>query len=131
VELLYLHYLLTKDGVTTMLHFVNANVFIEGDSSGSKGSYGPMLHSHIWMPYSIETLYDTLKTEPWIDHHLGMFLIAGSSVSASSRINACCVFLIVCTTSIKGTQTLNVVSLLAPATVSVSLQNVYCITIQT
>jgi hypothetical protein len=43
-----------KRGVTTTLRFVNADICIEGDSNESKNSYGPLLHSHTWMPYSQE-----------------------------------------------------------------------------
>jgi hypothetical protein len=49
---LRIKYLYTKHGVTTWLRFVNANICKEDDSNGSKCSYGPVLHSHTWMPYS-------------------------------------------------------------------------------
>jgi hypothetical protein len=46
----FVTYLFTKHGVTTMLHFVNANIYTESNSNGSKSLYGPMLHSHAWLP---------------------------------------------------------------------------------
>jgi hypothetical protein len=44
--------LLTKHSLTTTLRFVNENICTEGDRNGSKSSYGPMLHSYIWTPYT-------------------------------------------------------------------------------
>jgi hypothetical protein len=38
--------------LTTALRFVNENICIEGDSNGSKISYGPVLHSYVGMDYS-------------------------------------------------------------------------------
>jgi hypothetical protein len=32
--------------------FYKRKICIEGDSSGSKGTHGPVLHSYIWMAYS-------------------------------------------------------------------------------
>jgi hypothetical protein len=40
--------------------FCKRNICTKGGSSGSKSSYDPVLHSHIWMPYRGEfstTLY--------------------------------------------------------------------------
>jgi len=33
-----------KLGIITALRFVNTNIYIQDDSSGSKRSYGPVLH---------------------------------------------------------------------------------------
>jgi hypothetical protein len=40
-----------KHSLAATLHFANKNIFIEGDSTGGISSYGPVLHSYIWMPY--------------------------------------------------------------------------------
>jgi hypothetical protein len=45
-------YLLTKQSLTITLSIANENICVEGDSNGSKSSYGHVLHSYIWMPYS-------------------------------------------------------------------------------
>jgi hypothetical protein len=44
--------LLMKYSLTTTLISVNENICIVGDSSGSKSSYGPVLLSYVWLPYS-------------------------------------------------------------------------------
>jgi hypothetical protein len=41
-----------KHSLITTLRFVNKNICIQGDRSRSKSSYGPVLHSYIWMTYS-------------------------------------------------------------------------------
>jgi hypothetical protein len=46
-----------KYSITTTLHIVNENISTEGDGNGSKSSYGPMLHSYIWMAYSGNVFY--------------------------------------------------------------------------
>jgi hypothetical protein len=43
-----------KHSLTTTLRFVNKNICIQDDSSASKSSYGPVLHSYIWMTYSCQ-----------------------------------------------------------------------------
>jgi hypothetical protein len=42
-----------RNSLAATLRFVNENMCIEGDSNGSKSSYGPVIHSHIWIPYSL------------------------------------------------------------------------------
>jgi hypothetical protein len=44
--------LLKKQSLTTTPRFANENICIESDSNGSWSSYGPVLHSKIWMTYS-------------------------------------------------------------------------------
>jgi hypothetical protein len=41
-----------KYRLTTALRFIKENVCIQGDNNGSKSSYGPVLHSYMWMSYS-------------------------------------------------------------------------------
>jgi hypothetical protein len=62
-----LNYLLTKHSLATTLRFENENICREGDSNGSKSSYGPVLHSYTWMPYSYIDLYNNLTA---IQHKL-------------------------------------------------------------
>jgi hypothetical protein len=38
-----------KHSATTVLHFVNASICIEGDSNGSKSSYVSVLHCHTFV----------------------------------------------------------------------------------
>jgi hypothetical protein len=47
---LIINYKLFK--VPTTLRFVNVNIYIGGDSTGSNSSYGLVLHSYIWMAYN-------------------------------------------------------------------------------
>jgi hypothetical protein len=61
-----------KHSLTTTLSFVNENIRIEGDSSGSKSSYGPMLHSYIWMPYTAEVKTEEVYSSPLWPLHGGI-----------------------------------------------------------
>jgi hypothetical protein len=56
--------------------FVNENVCTEGDSSGSKSSYEPVLHSYIWMTYSV--WFCQPVAEDMAPHHLSVLLCAVS-----------------------------------------------------
>jgi hypothetical protein len=42
-----------KQSLATTPRFANENIGTEGDSIGSMSSYGPVLHSKIWMTYSM------------------------------------------------------------------------------
>jgi hypothetical protein len=61
-----------KKSLTTTPHFANKNICIEGDSNGSKSSYGPVLHSKIWMTYSSAVL---LQKCPTYQHHFAIVSI--------------------------------------------------------
>jgi hypothetical protein len=41
-----------KHSLATTLHFVNENICKVDEISGSKSSYGPVLHSYIWISYT-------------------------------------------------------------------------------
>jgi hypothetical protein len=47
----FLTNIFTKQSLTTTSRFPNENICTEGDSNGSNSSYGPVLHSYIWLPY--------------------------------------------------------------------------------
>jgi hypothetical protein len=84
--------LLTKHSLATALSFVNANICIGGDSNGSKSSYGPVLHSYIWMAYRKKCLNVFVPRQCRLD----IFRLALTCTCGASLTQLMCVFSFAC-----------------------------------
>jgi hypothetical protein len=58
---LLLKHLHTKHILTTSFRSVDENVCVEGGSSGCKSSYEPVLHSYMWISYSLHNTWLGIK----------------------------------------------------------------------